>query len=224
MSYITSPITSIRPGTSSARSVSAERSSGQRRSCAAASTSTRVRSSGIVQSPLRSPASTWASGVSLAAAAPGAGAASSWCRRRQASSRATPPRAHGRFPAPSPLLGPCAGRVGRRARQVRARRRRSATARGRSAARCAGRPRRSRAPRSAADTAADLMNWGRFPTMESTLTPATLVSRLGPLAQLVEQGTLNPKVEGSNPSRPTFRTLWRCGFRRARLRVSLGNR
>src|SRR5207237_10256133 len=27
--------------------------------------------------------------------------------------------------------------------------------------------------------------------------------RLGPLAQLVEQGTLNPKVEGSNPSRPT---------------------
>ena len=27
--------------------------------------------------------------------------------------------------------------------------------------------------------------------------------RRGPLAQLVEQGTLNPKVEGSNPSRPT---------------------
>src|SRR5215207_1293769 len=27
----------------------------------------------------------------------------------------------------------------------------------------------------------------------------------GPLAQLVEQGTLNPKVEGSNPSRPTCR-------------------
>jgi hypothetical protein len=26
----------------------------------------------------------------------------------------------------------------------------------------------------------------------------------GPLAQLVEQGTLNPKVEGSNPSRPTY--------------------
>ena len=26
---------------------------------------------------------------------------------------------------------------------------------------------------------------------------------LGPLAQLVEQGTLNPKVEGSIPSRPT---------------------
>ena len=29
---------------------------------------------------------------------------------------------------------------------------------------------------------------------------------LGPLAQLVEQGTLNPKVEGSNPSRPTYRS------------------
>src|ERR671938_393308 len=28
-------------------------------------------------------------------------------------------------------------------------------------------------------------------------------SRPGPLAQLVEQGTLNPKVEGSSPSRPT---------------------
>src|SRR5438128_4972489 len=27
----------------------------------------------------------------------------------------------------------------------------------------------------------------------------------GPLAQLVEQGTLNPKVEGSNPSRPIVR-------------------
>ena len=26
--------------------------------------------------------------------------------------------------------------------------------------------------------------------------------RSGPLAQLVEQGTLNPKVEGSIPSRP----------------------
>ena len=32
-------------------------------------------------------------------------------------------------------------------------------------------------------------------------TGATL-ARPGPLAQLVEQGTLNPKVEGSNPSRP----------------------
>ena len=27
---------------------------------------------------------------------------------------------------------------------------------------------------------------------------------IGPLAQLVEQGTLNPKVEGSIPSRPTI--------------------
>ena len=33
--------------------------------------------------------------------------------------------------------------------------------------------------------------------------PATLDNR-GPLAQLVEQGTLNPKVEGSSPSRPTL--------------------
>ena len=28
----------------------------------------------------------------------------------------------------------------------------------------------------------------------------------GPLAQVVEQGTLNPKVGGSNPSRPTRNT------------------
>jgi hypothetical protein len=31
----------------------------------------------------------------------------------------------------------------------------------------------------------------------------------GPLAQLVEQGTLNPKVEGSNPSRPTSSAYFR---------------
>ncbi len=34
---------------------------------------------------------------------------------------------------------------------------------------------------------------------------ATLLSHLGPLAQLVEQGTLNPKVVGSIPTRPTNR-------------------
>ena len=31
----------------------------------------------------------------------------------------------------------------------------------------------------------------------------------GPLAQLVEQGTFNPKVAGSNPSRPTTPTIIR---------------
>src|SRR5688500_5252087 len=39
----------------------------------------------------------------------------------------------------------------------------------------------------------------------------------GPLAQLVEQGTLNPKVEGSNPSRPT--ALARKNTGRARVRA-----
>src|SRR5439155_10036023 len=38
----------------------------------------------------------------------------------------------------------------------------------------------------------------------SILAGATLRVRLGPLAQLVEQGTLNPKVAGSIPARPTF--------------------
>ena len=32
----------------------------------------------------------------------------------------------------------------------------------------------------------------------------TKATKFGPLAQLVEQGTLNPLVEGSNPSRPTI--------------------
>ena len=53
---------------------------------------------------------------------------------------------------------------------------------------------------------------------------ARLDAAPGPLAQLVEQGTLNPKVEGSNPSRPTSRRrsgrvlalaeliIWRRGF------------
>src|SRR6187551_2943073 len=35
----------------------------------------------------------------------------------------------------------------------------------------------------------------------------------GPLAQLVEQGTLNPKVEGSNPSRPTSKRPAKPWFR-----------
>src|SRR4030095_7715090 len=34
----------------------------------------------------------------------------------------------------------------------------------------------------------------------------------GPLAQLVEQGTLNPKVEGSNPSRPIRGALGGLGY------------
>ena len=47
------------------------------------------------------------------------------------------------------------------------------------------------------------MNWGRFPTTERTrIAPLGYAALSGPLAQLVEQGTLNPKVEGSNPSRP----------------------
>src|SRR5213083_824514 len=36
---------------------------------------------------------------------------------------------------------------------------------------------------------------------------ATLRIRLGPLAQLVEQGTLNPKVVGSIPTRPILNRL-----------------
>jgi hypothetical protein len=44
-----------------------------------------------------------------------------------------------------------------------------------------------------------------LPTTERTFTRRYDTRLLGPLAQLVEQGTLNPKVEGSNPSRPIER-------------------
>ena len=42
----------------------------------------------------------------------------------------------------------------------------------------------------------------------STAEPARILAhcRRGPLAQLVEQGTFNPKVAGSTPSRPTMET------------------
>ena len=58
------------------------------------------------------------------------------------------------------------------------------------------------ASRSAAESGADLTNWGRLPTTVSTRIGGYTTRPCGPLAQLVEQGTLNPKVEGSNPSRP----------------------
>src|SRR3954449_5663719 len=64
------------------------------------------------------------------------------------------------------------------------------------------------ASRSAAESGPDLMNCGRLPTTERTFmgAEATMARRcvrlLGPLAQLVEQGTLNPKVAGSIPARP----------------------
>ncbi len=68
-SAMTSPTTSIRPGTPSPRRISAERSSGQSSSAATRSTATRFRSSGIDQSPLRRPASTCATGIPASSAA-----------------------------------------------------------------------------------------------------------------------------------------------------------
>ncbi len=66
---MTSPTTSMRPLTPSASSVSRDRSSGQRSSAAAASTAIRLCSSGIDRSPLRSPASTCATGTPASPAA-----------------------------------------------------------------------------------------------------------------------------------------------------------
>ena len=75
---------------------------------------------------------------------------------------------------------------------------------GRSAARCGASTSSISRSLSAIERGAALMNCGRFPTTESTFTAGLhYAARRGPLAQLVEQGTLNPKVEGSNPSRPT---------------------
>ena len=49
---------------------------------------------------------------------------------------------------------------------------------------------------------------------------ATLLSHLGPLAQLVEQGTLNPKVAGSIPARPMKKGLLCGAFSSALLPVA----
>src|SRR5204863_4044806 len=48
---------------------------------------------------------------------------------------------------------------------------------------------------------------------------------LGPLAQLVEQGTLNPKVAGSIPARPTQAHIWKPSeaVRRSGFAPSLGD-
>ena len=52
-----------------------------------------------------------------------------------------------------------------------------------------------------------MMNCGRLPTIERIrIGSLDYAAPCGPLAQLVEQGTLNPKVEGSNPSRPMFKS------------------
>ena len=42
---------------------------------------------------------------------------------------------------------------------------------------------------------------GARPGKDSGMPAATLAAR-GPVAQLAEQGTFNPKVAGSNPARP----------------------
>src|SRR5207247_9072558 len=55
---------------------------------------------------------------------------------------------------------------------------------------------RGRVGTGAGGTAASLGRWKRRNA------PLFFEALPGPLAQLVEQGTLNPKVEGSNPSRP----------------------
>ena len=198
----------MRPGTPSASSVSRDRSSGQRRSAAAASTAIRLCSSGIDRSPLRSPASTCATGTPASPAASRARRASSWCRRRRASSRAAPARAPRRSRAASSRRRRCAGRAGSAAPAARAPRRRRRRGRDPSAGRCGGPTSSIPASRSAALTGPGLDELRTVADDGEDLhgREATMAAPFGPLAQLVEQGTLNPKVAGSIPARPMSRS------------------
>ena len=104
-------------------------------------------------------------------------------------------------------------RAGSAARPARAPRRRAARARGRSAGRCAARPPRSRARRERGRERRRLDELRPVADDRESSHPVSFSEKLasgyrptvtlrGPLAQLVEQGTLNPKVAGSNPARP----------------------
>ena len=180
--------------------MAADRSSGGKRSCGEATAAIRFSSSGIERSPLRSPASTCAS-APVAAAAPRRRASSS-CRRRRGPSRGA--RGTASATTGDGATSPCPGRAGTPARAARARRRRRPTS---LASQCCPVCRTTSsmpASRNASETGPDLMNCGRLPTTrEPSPAEATMAAVSGPLAQLAEQGTLNPKVGGSIPPRPT---------------------
>ncbi len=215
-SAMTSPTTSIRPGTPSPRRISAERSSGESSSAATRSTATRFRSSGIDQSPLRRPASTCATGIAGVERRLGPGE-----RRVRIAVHERPVRPlrleRGRDPRPHPL------RVrGMQVEPVRRLRQPQLLEEdlGQLAVPVlagvqrhlvdAGLPQRhgERAGLDELRPVADHRE--NLHECEATMAAAFA----GPLAQLVEQGTLNPKVEGSNPSRPTCRAAAACGTRR----------
>ena len=222
---MTSPTTSIRPPTPSR----AQRRGGalvRRQAAAPASLSTaiRFRSSGIERSPLRRPASTCATGTPAA-------------RRLGAGERRVRVAVDEHPVGPLALDGAAdrraaSRRVGgvqvepvRAARAARAPRRRPSDI---SASQCwpvwrttSSMP----ASRSATDTGPDLMNCGRLPTTERTRTNAGYNGRrFGPLAQLAEQGTLNPKVGGSIPPRPTPHLVHRAPAARWATSASNGSR
>ncbi len=128
-------------------------------------------------------------------------------RARSAATAATDPRRHqppGRSFARSPVAGTAAPRA-------RAPRRRPRTARGRSAAAPVRAARPLLDPGLAEAPSRERRRLGCRTAGAVAFCSTTVRTRIGarlreplrgPLAQLVEQGTLNPKVEGSNPSRP----------------------
>ena len=53
-------------------------------------------------------------------------------------------------------------------------------------------------------------SWYASPSRSSRRAEPLYTGRKGPLAQLVEQGTFNPKVAGSSPARPTRQSPWKA--------------
>ena len=165
-SAITSPTTARRPATPSLASCSAERSSGQSSSAEMRSTAIRFRSSGIVEVEAPQPGLD----VRDRDLAGGLGAGQ---RRVRVAVDEHPVRPLGLDRGADAGLHRArrrrsAGRAGSAARRGRARRRRPPRA---TASQCCpvwSTTSSIPASRSASESGADLMNWGRFPTTERT--------------------------------------------------------
>ena len=190
------------PGDAFDASCLRDRSSGTRRSAASRSTSSRFRSSGIVEVEAAQPRLDV--GDRDAAGRVRAGETSSSCRRRRAPSPAARARSRRGYPDPSRRHPRCAGRGDSAGSGMSS-----------SSKKTCDIPVSQCWPEwsddlvdpgvaSASESGRRLDELGAVPDDgEDAHRVATIAAlRCGPLAQLVEQGTLNPKVEGSIPSRP----------------------
>ena len=160
----------------------------------------RLISSGIVRSKLRSPASTWATGMPSFDATSAAASVELTSPGDEHDVRLALERARARAaPSRAPSArraSPSRRRAGGRARRRRAPRGRLATSRRRSAARC-GRARartRPAARASAATIGAIFMKFGRVPTTDSTLSGVTS-------SRAVRGGRRRPRARAARPRR-----------------------